>query len=104
MKNIVKSDPDITLASHEAIITIAKVFLTTPHQHTATHTCMHTSHGAVYWFLCSSQATELFVGLLSRESHVYTVRGKRKTVQRRDVDACIPNRDAFTFLEGTLDS
>ena len=50
------------------------------------------------------QATELFIGYLARKSHVFTVQGKRKTVQRRDIDACIPVHDELSFLEGTLDS
>ena len=49
------------------------------------------------------QATELFIGHLARESHVYTVKGKRKTVQKRDIDSCIPHRDELSFLEGTID-
>lgn len=49
------------------------------------------------------QATELFVKYLSRQAHVYTVRGKRKTIQRRDVTACLPQRDEFAFLEGAID-
>ena len=50
------------------------------------------------------QATELFIGYLARKSHVFTVQGKRKTIQRRDIDACIPVHDELNFLEGTLDS
>ena len=52
----------------------------------------------------SLQATELFIGYLARKSHVFTVQGKRKTIQRRDIDACIPVHDELSFLEGTLDS
>lgn len=44
----------------------------------------------------------MFVRYLSRHAHVYTVRGKRKTIQRRDVAACLPQRDEFAFLEGAL--
>ena len=49
------------------------------------------------------QATELFIGHLARQSHIYTVRGKRKTIQKKDIDACIPVRDELAFLEGTID-
>lgn len=49
------------------------------------------------------QATELFVRHISRQAHVFTVRGKRKTIQRRDVIACLPEKDEFAFLEGAID-
>jgi histone H3/H4 len=49
------------------------------------------------------QATELFIGHLARQGHIYTVKGKRKTIQKRDIDACIPSRDELAFLEGTLE-
>lgn len=51
----------------------------------------------------SLQATELFVGHLARLSHSHTVKGKRKTVQKRDLDACIPQQDSLSFLEGAVD-
>lgn len=55
------------------------------------------------YYYASMQATELFVRHLSRQAHVFTVRGKRKTIQRRDVTACLPEKDEFAFLEGTID-
>lgn len=45
----------------------------------------------------------MFVRHLARQSHIFTVRGKRKTIQRRDVIACLPQRDEFAFLEGAID-
>ncbi|XP_064393518.1 DNA polymerase epsilon subunit 4-like [Halichondria panicea] len=72
VKNIIKSDPDITLASHDATLLIAK-------------------------------ATELFIVHLAKQSYGHTVKGKRKTIQRRDLDACIPQEDSLAFLEGAVD-
>lgn len=89
VKNIIKSDPDITLASQEATLIISKV-----------QKVIFTLQ-LNYLFV---QATELFVRHLSRQSHVFTMRGKRKTIQRRDVIACLPQHDEFAFLEGAIDS
>ena len=50
------------------------------------------------------QAAELFIGHLACKSHKFTLQGKRKTIQRRDIDSCIPVHDELTFLEGALDS
>ena len=88
MKNIIKSDPDITLASQEATLIISKVYK------------IKSLIQMDYPFV---QATELFVRHLSRQSHVFTLRGKRKTIQRRDVIACLPQHDEFAFLEGAID-
>ncbi|KAL5471351.1 hypothetical protein EMCRGX_G029458 [Ephydatia muelleri] len=53
--------------------------------------------------LLIAKATELFIGYVARQSHVHTVQAKRKTVQRRDLDACIPIHDELTFLDGALE-
>ncbi|KAF5298193.1 hypothetical protein FQA39_LY02617 [Lamprigera yunnana] len=50
-----------------------------------------------------TKATELFVELLGRESAKFTQQGKRKTVQRRDVDAVISEIPQLCFLEGALE-
>lgn len=54
--------------------------------------------------MISPQATELFINHLARQAYEYTVQGKRKTLQRRDIDACLSTHDELTFLEGALDS
>ena len=56
-------------------------------------------------FVCCSelQATELFIGHLAKQAHIYTVKAKRKTIQKKDIDACIPHRDELAFLEGTME-
>lgn len=50
-----------------------------------------------------AKATELFIESLARETYAFTVRNKKKTIQRRDLDAAIEATDALCFLEGTLD-
>lgn len=72
IKTIMKLDPDITLASQEAVFLIAK-------------------------------ATELFIECLSKESYSFTSQNKKKTIQRKDIDASIESVDALVFLEGSLD-
>ncbi|XP_077981673.1 DNA polymerase epsilon subunit 4-like [Glandiceps talaboti] len=72
VKHMMKMDPDVTLASQEAVYLITK-------------------------------ATEMFVENLSKYSHNYTSQGKRKTIQRKDVDSSIQALDEFAFLEGALD-
>ncbi len=49
------------------------------------------------------QVTELFIVHLAKQSYTHTVKGKRKTVQRRDLDAAIPQEGALAFLEGAID-
>ncbi|CAH1775230.1 unnamed protein product [Owenia fusiformis] len=73
IKTIMKQDPDVNLASQEAVALIAK-------------------------------ATEFFIGAMAKESYSFTLQGKRKTVQKKDIDNAIDVTDEFAFLEGTLDS
>lgn len=49
-----------------------------------------------------TKATELFIESLARESFVHTAQAKKKTVQKKDVDAAIGSVDALMFLEGAL--
>ncbi|KAM6310734.1 DNA polymerase epsilon subunit 4-like [Podargus strigoides] len=72
VKALVKADPDVTLASQEAVYVLAR-------------------------------ATELFVETIARDAYVYAQQGKRKTLQRKDLDNAIEAIDEFAFLEGTLD-
>jgi len=50
-----------------------------------------------------AKATEMFIAYVARESYTQTLQGKRKTIQKRDFDACISPRDELAFLEGTND-
>ncbi|XP_069832734.1 DNA polymerase epsilon subunit 4 [Dendropsophus ebraccatus] len=72
VKALMKSDPDVSLASQEAVFIISK-------------------------------ATELFIETIAKDAYVYAQRGKRKTLQRKDLDNAIDAFDEFAFLEGTLD-
>ncbi|XP_048143491.1 DNA polymerase epsilon subunit 4, partial [Corvus hawaiiensis] len=93
VKALVKADPDVTLASQEAVFVLAR-------------------------------ATELFVETIAKDAYVYAQQGKRKTLQRKDLDGrekllpkttlimshtisktnnAIEAIDEFAFLEGTLD-
>ncbi|KAJ1522197.1 hypothetical protein ONE63_002505 [Megalurothrips usitatus] len=73
IKSIIKMDPDVNLASQEAVFLIAK-------------------------------CTEMFIESLSRESYTHTAQSKKKTVQRKDLDAAIASSDSLLFLEGAIDS
>ncbi|XP_074524552.1 DNA polymerase epsilon subunit 4 [Halichoeres trimaculatus] len=72
IKALMKTDPDVSLASQESVFIIAK-------------------------------ATELFVEMIAKDAMVYVQQGKRKTLQRKDLDNAIEAIDEFAFLEGTLD-
>lgn len=72
VKHIMKCDPDVTLASQEAVVALAK-------------------------------ATELFVHMLSKDASGNTMQGKRKTLQRKDLDHVMERRDCYLFLDGALD-
>ncbi|XP_028672380.1 DNA polymerase epsilon subunit 4 [Erpetoichthys calabaricus] len=50
-----------------------------------------------------AKATELFVEMIAKDAFVYAQQGKRKTLQRKDLDSAIEAIDEFAFLEGTLD-
>lgn len=50
-----------------------------------------------------TKATEMFIAYVARECYTQTLQAKRKTIQKRDFDACIPPRDELAFLEGTID-
>ena len=71
IKVLMKSDPDVTIASQESAFLVCK-------------------------------ATELFIAALAKLAFSKTQQGKRKTIQKRDVDAIIPDCDELTFLEGTM--
>lgn len=49
-----------------------------------------------------TKATELFIGSLAREAFLHTSQAKKKTVQKRDVDAAIENVESLMFLEGMM--
>ncbi|XP_071201233.1 DNA polymerase epsilon subunit 4-like [Salvelinus alpinus] len=51
-----------------------------------------------------TKATELFVEMIAKDALVYAQQGKRKTLQRKDLDNAIETVDEFAFLEGTLDA
>lgn len=72
VKALMKSDPDVSLASQEAVFIISK-------------------------------ATEIFIETIAKDAYVYAQKGKRKTLQRKDLDNAIDAFDEFAFLEGTLD-
>nr|XP_025961200.1 DNA polymerase epsilon subunit 4 [Dromaius novaehollandiae] len=72
VKALVKADPDVSLASQEAVYILAR-------------------------------AAELFVETIAKDAYVYAQQGKRKTLQRKDLDNAIEAIDEFAFLEGTLD-
>ncbi|XP_053228633.1 DNA polymerase epsilon subunit 4 [Podarcis raffonei] len=72
VKALVKADPDVSLASQEAIFILAR-------------------------------AAELFVETIAKDAYIYAQQGKRKTLQRKDLDNAIEAIDEFAFLEGTLD-
>ncbi|MBN3317072.1 DPOE4 polymerase, partial [Atractosteus spatula] len=46
-----------------------------------------------------AKATELFVEMIARDALVYAQQGKRKTLQRKDLDNAIEAIDEFAFLE-----
>ncbi|XP_046353397.1 DNA polymerase epsilon subunit 4-like [Haliotis cracherodii] len=73
IKHIIKSDPDVSLASQEAVVSLAK-------------------------------AAELFIQMLAKDAATKTLQGKRKTLQRKDLDVILDTRDCYAFLEGVLDS
>ncbi|XP_026861216.1 DNA polymerase epsilon subunit 4 [Electrophorus electricus] len=50
-----------------------------------------------------AKATELFVEMIAKDALGYAQQGKRKTLQRKDLDNAIEAIDEFAFLEGTLD-
>ncbi|KAL8177554.1 UNVERIFIED_CONTAM: hypothetical protein K2H54_012128 [Gekko kuhli] len=68
VKALVKADPDVTLASQEAVFILAR-------------------------------ATELFVETIAKDAYIYAQQGKRKTLQRKDLDNAIEAIDEFAFLE-----
>ncbi|CAH3179469.1 unnamed protein product [Porites lobata] len=47
-----------------------------------------------------TKAAELFVEYFAKEAHKRTVIGKRKTIQRRDLDTTIDENEEMAFLEG----
>lgn len=49
-----------------------------------------------------TKATELFIESLAREAFLHTSQAKKKTVQKRDVDAAIENVESLMFLEGIM--
>ena len=72
IKHIMKMDPDVTLASQEAVVMLAK-------------------------------AAELFVQMISKDASSSLMQGKRKTLQRKDLDQVLMKRDCYCFLEGAID-
>ncbi|XP_014675368.1 PREDICTED: DNA polymerase epsilon subunit 4-like [Priapulus caudatus] len=72
VKMLMKQDPDLTLASREAVVVVSK-------------------------------ATELFIETFAREAYTHLSKSKRKTLQKKDLEATVREIDALAFLEGTGD-
>ncbi|PSN45523.1 hypothetical protein C0J52_13177 [Blattella germanica] len=51
-----------------------------------------------------TKATELFLESLAKESYRHTAQGKRKTLQKKDIDNAIESADCLSFLEGVLEN
>ncbi|TEA39218.1 hypothetical protein DBR06_SOUSAS7610045 [Sousa chinensis] len=79
VKALVKADPDVTLAGQEAIFILARA-------------AVRPGHNGV--------AGELFVETIAKDAYCCAQQGKRKTLQRRDLDNAIEAVDEFAFLEG----
>ena len=73
VKTIMKLDPEVTLASQEAVSLLA-------------------------------MATRLFVAGLARDAARVTAQHKKKTLQRRDLDAAVDADPAYAFLEGMIET
>jgi len=73
VKTIMKLDPEVTLASQEAVSLV-------------------------------SMATRMFVAGLARDAARITAQHKKKTLQRRDLDAAVDADPAYAFLEGMIES
>ncbi|XP_028907036.1 bone morphogenetic protein 2 isoform X2 [Ornithorhynchus anatinus] len=50
-----------------------------------------------------ARATELFVETIAKDAYIYAQQGKRKTLQRKDLDNAIEAVDEFAFLEAPSD-
>jgi len=50
-----------------------------------------------------TKATEQFVALLAGAAHGLTAEAGRRTLQARDVLACVERQDCLAFLDGALD-
>lgn len=50
-----------------------------------------------------AKATELFIQSLAREAFVHTSQARKKTIQKRDVDAAFETVESLIFLEGMMD-
>ncbi|EDO42541.1 predicted protein [Nematostella vectensis] len=50
-----------------------------------------------------TRAAELFVEYFAKASYKKTIQGKRKTIQKKDLDATVDDNDEVAFLEGVLD-
>ncbi|XP_040548420.1 DNA polymerase epsilon subunit 4 isoform X6 [Gallus gallus] len=79
VKALVKADPDVSLASQEAVFVLARAAVRS---------------GA------GPGRAELFVETIAKDAFVYAQQGKRKTLQRKDLDNAIEAVDEFAFLEG----
>ena len=51
-----------------------------------------------------AKATEMFIEGLVKHAGTCTARGKRKTVQKRDVEFAVDSVNNFAFLEGVLET
>jgi len=56
-----------------------------------------------YIFRCFYSFQELFIESLAKEAYRYTAQGKRRTLQKKDIDSAIESADCLAFLEGVLD-
>ncbi|CAG0882916.1 unnamed protein product [Darwinula stevensoni] len=72
IKHMIRTDPDIQLASQDAVFLVAK-------------------------------ATEMFIGVLMKETYNVTKRSKKKTVQKQHMEESIKTSECLEFLDGALE-
>ncbi|KAJ6652825.1 hypothetical protein lerEdw1_010605 [Lerista edwardsae] len=98
VKALVKADPDVSLASQEAIFVLARAAAMGSE---VINKLIKLSD--FFSFPSTHNLQELFVETIAKDAYVYAQQGKRKTLQRKDLDNAIEAMDEFAFLEGTLD-
>lgn len=102
IKKLMKIDPDVSLASKEAVFLITKATVSNKNKFTVIFQSNIKILVDVNFFRLLF-VQELLINSLAKEAYTYTVEENKKTVMRKHLDAAISNIDALAFLEGTLD-
>ena len=98
VKKIMKMDPDVNIASQEAVFLITKATVSISTLWFCFRYKSNNKKPLLFFFF-----QELLLDSLAKEAYSFTAGENKKTVTKKHLDSAINSIDALAFLDGALD-